>query len=250
MKGVGKRNEPRRKYFSRLPYETEVTMPRTPSVTLADVKHALAELGLSPEEAGAQVLRGHLGRGSLSTLQRYLELLRAEGARERSLSGAIEGALRTLAPALRALAVGAAQGLYERALAETLRALEEREALLEEQEALLKGLQEQLEATRERLEKRERELEAALAREEELKATLAEREERIRALELQAMEREGKVRELEAVREAFSQRVHALVHELATLQAAVGRRTRSGSGVRGKRLHLPLEDEEKGYEGG
>lgn len=112
MKGVGKRNEPRRKYFSRLPYETEVTMPRTPSVTLADVKHALAELGLSPEEAGAQALRQHLGRGSLSTLQRYLELLRAEGARERSLSSAIEGTLRTLAPALKALAVQAAQGLY------------------------------------------------------------------------------------------------------------------------------------------
>lgn len=83
-------------------------MPRTPSVTLADVKHALAELGLSPEEAGAQALR----QGSLSTLQRYLELLRAEGARERSLSSAIEGTLRTLAPALKALAVQAAQGLY------------------------------------------------------------------------------------------------------------------------------------------
>ncbi|WP_234508671.1 DNA-binding protein, partial [Thermus brockianus] len=111
-------------------------MPRTPSVTLADVKHALAELGLSPEEAGGQALRQHLGRGSLSTLQRYLELLRAEGARERSLSSAIEGTLRTLAPALKALAVQAAQGLYERSLAETLRALEEREALLEEQEGL------------------------------------------------------------------------------------------------------------------
>ena len=222
MKGVGKRNEPRRKYFSRLPYETEVTMPRTPSVTLADVKHAMAELGLSPEEAGAQALRQHLGRGSLSTLQRYLELLRAEGARERSLSSAIEGTLRTLAPALKALAVQAAQGLYERSLAETLRALEEREALLEEQEGLLETLKGELEATRERLEGQEKELGEVLAREEELKAVLAEREERIRALELQ-VELEGRVRELEAVREALSQRVHALVHELATLQAAVGR---------------------------
>lgn len=223
MKGVGKRNEPRRKYFSRLPYETEVTMPRTPSVTLADVKHAMAELGLSPEEAGAQALRQHLGRGSLSTLQRYLELLRAEGARERSLSSAIEGTLRTLAPALKALAVQAAQGLYERSLAETLRALEEREALLEEQEGLLETLKGELEATRERLEGQEKELGEVLAREEELKAVLAEREERIRALELQVVELEGRVRELEAVREALSQRVHALVHELATLQAAVGR---------------------------
>jgi len=88
----------------------------TGPVTLDDVRGALA--GVDPNSTNAGAVRRALGRGSLSTLQKHLDTLRAEGAAQAlEVGGAAPEAPRDLMSALWSHAWAAAQARTAGALA-------------------------------------------------------------------------------------------------------------------------------------
>ncbi len=85
-------------------------------VTLDDVRAALA--GLDPNATNAGALRRTLGRGSLSTLQKHLDAIRAEGASQAlEFAGAVPDAPKELIFAIWSSAWTAAQARTAGALA-------------------------------------------------------------------------------------------------------------------------------------
>ena len=86
-------------------------------VTLDDVRAALA--GTDPSATNASALRKLIGRGSLSTIQRHLDAIRAEGVQPAlEVAGAAPDAPRDLIAAVWAHAWTAAQARTAAALAE------------------------------------------------------------------------------------------------------------------------------------
>lgn len=90
--------------------------PTTGPVTLDDVRAALGDTAPTATNAGA--LRRALGRGSLSTIQKHLDALRAEGAAQAlEVAGAAPDVPKDLMGALWAHAWSAAQARTAGALA-------------------------------------------------------------------------------------------------------------------------------------
>ena len=101
-----------------MPDSTATPSPAvTGPVTLDDVRAALA--GTDPSTTNASALRKLIGRGSLSTIQRHLDTIRAEGVQPPlEVAGAAPEAPRDLIAAVWSHAWTAAQARTAAALAE------------------------------------------------------------------------------------------------------------------------------------
>lgn len=90
-------------------------------ITIEDVRKTLDSGAIDPRKTNAGAVRAILGRGSLGTIQKYLEILRAELAPPApALAGAIPAAPVALAEALWHAAWTAAQASTAQALAKAL----------------------------------------------------------------------------------------------------------------------------------
>lgn len=86
----------------------------TGPVTMDDVRAALGET--DPAQTNANKLRAVIGRGSMNTIQRYLDALRAEQAAQHVLPGAVPAAPAETLSALWSSAYSAAELLVRRRL--------------------------------------------------------------------------------------------------------------------------------------
>lgn len=116
---------------------------RTNRITLEDVAKALEALGITPAEASAGRIRTHLGRGSLTTIQRHLETLRGEQPSRQAMERRVLEEMKGLVPLLTALGESVVSGQYARLL-------DQYEEELGNAEATIEGLKAEVEASKTR----------------------------------------------------------------------------------------------------
>ncbi|MBW6396186.1 DNA-binding protein [Thermus sp. SYSU G05001] len=198
---------------------------RTNRITLEDVAKALEALGITPAEASAGRIRTHLGRGSLTTIQRHLETLRGEQPSRQAMERRVLEEMKGLVPLLTALGESVVSGQYARLLDQYEEELGNAEATIEGLKAEVEALQNQNTALAATLEEQSQTLHQAIQEKdqtiEELRGEVARLTEALRNREETIRLQEARIRELEAAKEALGARIEALVDQLSTLKAAV-----------------------------
>lgn len=219
-------------YTQRAIVMTDTT--NTGNITLDDVRAALGDTAPSSTNAGA--LRRVLGRGSLSTIQKHLDTIRAEGAAPAlELAGAAPAAPSDLVAAVWSAAWAAAQARTMGALAQAQAQVAQQAQALAVAQADAAAAQEQADQVAQALEQAQQEQtqqQEGAAQAQDAAQAQAQAQQAAAAQELATVRQElataQQVQELEraqhaAVAATLRGEVDRLVSQLADLRAALGK---------------------------
>ena len=207
---------------------TETT--NTGNITLQDVRAALGET--APNSTNAGVLRRILGRGSLSTIQKHLDTIRAEGAAPAlELAGAAPAAPGDLVAAVWSAAWAAAQARTLGALAQAQAQVAQQAQALAVAQADAAAAQEQADQTAQALElaqqqqaQQQQDAAQALAQAQEAATAAAQEVAALRQEQAQQAHAQALAQaKHEAAQAALRGEVDRLISQLADLRAALGK---------------------------